>query len=166
MSKFTRKSFLGATALVVAVCTFAPRASVWAEEKMPEDHMKMAAGDHMDKMKMMAADPDQAQKMAMEQAKLMVMDHMAKQMAMDPKFQQMATAAMSDQNLKKVHEDAKMMADDPTEMAKLQHAIMADPVSMQFVLHMAGKMAMMHDSMMHDSKMKDDKMKDMPAEKK
>lgn len=161
MSKFTRKSFLAAAALVVAVCTLTPMATLWAQEKMSDDHMKMMAADHMDKMKMMAADPDQAQKMAMEQAKMMVMDHMAKQMAMDPKFQQMAMQSMSDTNMKKVHEDAKMMADDPAQMAKLQQEIMADPMSMQFVMHMAAKMAMMHDSMAHD-----EKMKDMPAEKK
>jgi hypothetical protein len=161
VSKFTRKSFLAAAALFVAICTVAPRAALWAEEKMPDDHMKMMAADHMDKMKMMAADPDQAQKMAMEQAKLMVMDHMAKQLAMDPKVRQMAMQSMGDQNMKKVHDDAKAMAQDPAQMAKLQQEIMADPMSMQFVMHMADKMAMMHDSMMHD-----DKMKDMPAEKK
>lgn len=161
MSKFTRKSFLAAAAVLVAICTFAPRAALWAQEKMPDDHMKMMAADHMDKMKMMAADPDQAQKMAMEQAKMIVMDHLAKQMAMDPKFQQMAMQAMNDANMKKVHDDAKMIAEDPAQMAKLQQEIMTDPTSMQFVMHMAAKMAMMHDSMTHD-----DKMKEMPAEKK
>lgn len=161
MPKLTRKWFLAAAALVAAICTFAPRATLWAQEKMSDDHMKMMAADHMDKMKMMAADPDQAHKMAMVLARMMVMDHMAKQMAMDPKFQQMAMQSMSDANMKKVHDDAKMMAEDPAQMAKLQQEIMADPMTMQMVMHMAEKMAMMHDSMMHD-----DKMKDMPAEKK
>lgn len=145
MSKFIRKSFLAAAALFVAICTVVPRAALWAQEKMPDDHMKM-----------MAADPDQAQKMATEQAKMMVMDHMAREMAMDPKFQQMAMQSMSDQNMKKVHDDAKAMAQDPAQMAKLQKEIMADSMAMQMVMHMADKMAMMHD----------DKMKDMPAEKK
>jgi hypothetical protein len=160
MLKITRKPLVAA-ALTLAICAVGTRTAVWAQEKMADDHMKMAA-DHMDKMKMMAADQSQSMQMTTDMAKMMVMDKMASQMAMDPKFKQMSMQSMSDANMKKVHDDAKKMADDPAQMAKMQREIMADPKMMQMVMHMAEKMSMMHEGMM----MKDDKMKDMPAEKK
>jgi hypothetical protein len=160
MLKITRKPLVAA-ALALSVCAVGPRAAVWAQEKMTEDHMKMAT-DHMDKMKMMAADQSQSMQMTTDMARMMVMDHMASRMAMDPKFKQMYMQSMNDANMKKVHDDAKKMADDPAQMAKMQQEITADPKMLQMVMHMAEKMSMMHDGMM----MKDDKMKDMPAEKK
>lgn len=160
MLKLTRKPFVAA-ALALAVCAVGPRAAVLAEERMADEHMKMAT-EHMDKMKMMAGDQNQAMQMTSDMAKMMVIDHMAMQMAMDPKFKQMSMQAMSDANMKKVHDDAKKMAEDPAQMAKMQQEVMADPKMMQMVMHMAEKMSMMHDEKM----MKDAKMKDMPAEKK
>ena len=161
MLRKTRNPFYAFALTALAVCLIASSPAVRAEEKMADDHMKMAA-DHMDKMKMMAADQSQSMQMADDMARMMVMDGMAKKMAMDPKFKQMSMQAMADANMKKVHDDAKKMAEDPAQMAKMQHEIMADPKMMQMVMHMAEKMSMMHDDMM----MKGGKMKDMPAEKK
>jgi hypothetical protein len=154
MTKFCRKSLI-AVALAAGLCAAGSRSTLWADEKMAGDHMKMAS-EQMDKMKMMAADQAQAQQMTADMAKMMVMDHMAMQMAMDPKFKDMAMQTMNDENVKKVHDDAKAMADDPAQMAKMQQDVMADPKSMQMVMHMAAKMSMMHDA----------KMKEMPDEKK
>ena len=163
------KIMLAAAVFALAVCLVGPWAAVWAEEKMADDHMKMAT-EHMDKMKMMAADPAQSMQMVSDMARMIVMDHMAMQMAMDPKFKQISMQSMSDANMKKVHDDAKKMAEDPARMAKMQQEIMADPKMMMVVMHVAEKMSMVHDAMMHEGMMqdgmKDSKIKDMPVEKK
>jgi hypothetical protein len=179
MPKFTR-NWLPAAALAVSVCTVV----LWAkaQDKMSGDHMAMhgdsmkmspeemkMAGQHMDQMKMMAA--EHPQETAADMARLMVMDKMAMHMAMDPAFVHMLQQSMSDLNTKKVHEDARKMAEDPAQMAKIKQQIMDDPKAMQMVMHSAARMAMMHEAMMHDSMMhegmmKDSKMKDMPVEKK
>jgi hypothetical protein len=174
MPKNTR-NWLPAAALAVTVCAVV----LWAraQDKMSGDHMavhgdsmKMSpeemkmAGQHMDQMKMMAAEhPEEA---AAGMARLMVMDKMAMSMAMDPAFLHMLQQSMSDPNTRKVHEDARKMADDPAQMAKLKQQIMDDPKAMHVVMHWAAQMAMMRDGMMHEGMMKDGKMKDMAGEKK
>lgn len=174
MRKFIRSS-LSVFALGVTTCAVAPNAT--AQEKMSSDDkmisgdsMKMTpaemkmAGDHMDKMKMMAS--EHPQEMAADMARMMVMNRMAMQMAMDPSFLQMLQHSMSDPDMKKAHEDAQKMADDPEQMAKMKQQIMDDPKAMQMVMHLAGTMAMMHADTMGHGMMKDDKMKDLAAEKK
>src|SRR5258708_38765381 len=78
MLKLTRKPFVAA-ALALAECAVGPRAAVWAEEKMADEHMKRAT-EHMDKMKMMAGDQNKARQLTSAMATMMVMDHMAMQM--------------------------------------------------------------------------------------
>jgi len=176
------RNWLFAAALTGTACALAPWAASQAQEKMPDDHMKMAgdkmkmsademkmASEHMDKMKTMAA--DHPQETTAKAARLMVMDKMAMHMAMDPSFSKMTEQSMSDPNMKKLHDDARKMADDPAQMARIQQDIMADPMAVSMVMHMARSMVMMHqgmmqDGMMHGEMMKDGKMKDMPAQKK
>ena len=168
MLKITRGS-VSVFALGVAICSVV----LWAkaQEKMPDDHkmisgdsrkmspeeMKMA-GEHMDKMKMMAS--EHPQETAADMARMMVIDKMAMHMAMDPRFLHMLQQSMSDPNLNKVHEDARKMAEDPMQMAKMKQQIMDDPKAMQMVMHMAGTMAMIHGVMMHDGMMDHGMMKD------
>ena len=180
MQKITR-SWLPGAALLIGLCSVIP--SSRAQEKMPGDHMKMSgdsmmkmspaemkmAGEQMDKMKMMATEHPQDEAAGM--ARLMVMDQMATHMAADPSFQKMLQQSMSDPNVKKVHEDARKMAEDPAQAAKIKQQIMDDPKAMHMVMHLAARMAMMHegmthDSMMHEGMMKDDKMKSTAGEKK
>ena len=176
MQKITRNALLSA-AMTAAVFTIPAVGTVGAQEKMPDHSMKTSgepmkmspeqmkmAGEHMDKMKMMAADQAQAQQMTADMAQMMVMDHMAMQMAMDPNFKEMSAQSMTDGGMKKVHDDAKMMADDPAQRAKMQQDVMADPKLMQIVMHMAQQMASMHGPAMKD--MHDPQMKQMPDAKK
>ena len=113
---------------------------------MAADARSMAMA-HADRMKKMAADPQQKDAMAREMARMMLMDRMAEQMARDPHFKQMSMEAMTDSNMMMVRDQAVKMLMDPDRMKHLQEEVMADPTLMKMVEHQAMRMATMADKM-------------------
>jgi hypothetical protein len=172
LQKSSRKLVVGAAAVFLGgsvLCTYGLRADdndVNQMDKMAKDHMEVmtpnvtkAATDQLDKMKSIAADPQQSDMMKNEMAKMIVMERLAHRLAMDPDFQKSSTDTMNDANVKKVHEDAEVAAKDPDAMRKLQDEIVADPMTLKMVVahacmieKMQDKMGGMNEKMMDDKK--------------